>query len=261
MPLPEYDNAAKWGNWLRGLPWWIKVLLGIAVTASTTFFIYERFGPVRALQKENQRLLSEFKQSESDVVALRDRKDELHRENLHLRELIDPIQKKAELLYPELETVAAIARLAEDLQDVRSLATRDVYKPLAQDQKDRMVAALREIRSQSATTNMNVTVTVQQGSSSRARVADDLIRYLNEAGWKAEINSIMAFYSGTPADISITMHPDDMTIAQQFAQIIGGVFINKQFAGHKIDNSARGHLEITINGDPLFSDSGVVTFR
>jgi hypothetical protein len=71
----------------------------------------------------------------------------------------------------------------------------------------------------------------------------------------------MSLYSGTPPDISIEMHPDDMKLAQEFAGIVGTLFINKQFAGIKRNQFSRGHLEITINGDPLFAESGIVTFR
>ena len=39
------------------------------------------------------------------------------------------------------------------------------------------------------------------------------------------------------------------------------IFINKQFGGIKRDKFERGQIEMTINGDPLFAESGIVTFR
>ena len=261
MSIPEYDNISKWAAFFRRLPFWLKTITVVALIAVVTIYLYSRFGPARAFQKDNARLKASLSQSQAEVAALRDKKDELHRENLHLKELIDPIQKKAELLYPELETAAAIAKLAEDVQDVRSLATRDVYKPLAEDKQQEMVAALRALQAQGSFPNLSVTVVVQQGSSSRARVASDLKKYLQDAGWNAEMKSVMSFYSGTPPDISIKMHPEDIPITQQLAGIVGTLFINRQFAGIKREKFERGHIEITINGDPLFSDSGIVTFR
>jgi hypothetical protein len=261
MSIPEYDNAAKWATFFRRLPFWLKALLGMAVIVAVAIFLYARFGPIRELQRENLSLKNGLSQAQSEISSLRDKKDELHRENLHLKELIDPIKKKAELIYPEMEAAAAIAKLAENLQNVRSLATRDVYKPLAQDNKDMMIAALKELQTLHSALPVSVSILVDQGSVPRSRVANDLKQYLQEAGWDVKLSTVMTFYSGTPLDISIKNHPDDMKLAQEFTGIVGRLFINKQFAGIKRDKFSRGHLEIKINGDPLFAESGIVTFR
>jgi predicted RNase H-like nuclease (RuvC/YqgF family) len=173
MSIPEYDNAAKWAAFFRRLPFCLKALLGMALIVAVAIFLYARFGPIGELQRENLSLKNNLSQAQSEISSLRDKKDELHRENLHLKELIDPIKKKAELLYPEMETATAIAKLAEDLQNVRLLATRDVYKPLAQDQKDKMIAALKELQMLHSGLPVSVSIVAQQGSSPRARVAND----------------------------------------------------------------------------------------
>jgi len=160
-----------------------------------------------------------------------------------------------------METAAAIAKLGEDLQHVRSLATRDLYKPLVKEQRDKLVIALKKLLSLHSTPPVNVSIVVQQGNSPRLKVANDLKEYLQEAGWNVKLNPVMSFYSGIPPDISIKMHPDDIKLAQDFAGIVGTLFINKQFSGIKRDKFERGHIEITINGDPLFAESGIVTFR
>jgi hypothetical protein len=108
---------------------------------------------------------------------------------------------------------------------------------------------------------LNVSIVVQQGNSPRVKVANDLKEYLREAGWNVKLNPVMSFYSGISPDISIEMNPDDLILAQGFAQIVGALFINKRFAGIKREKFERGHIKITINGDPLFAESGVVTFR
>lgn len=247
--------------WVRRLPFWVKTIVVAALVAFGAVYLYSRFGPIRELRRKNERLEGSLVQAQAETTTLRDRKDELHRENLHLKELIDPIQKKAELLYPELETAAAIAKLAVDLQDVRSLATRDVYKPLSPALKDRMIAALRSLQLQNAGQDLSVGITVQPGSSTRDRVARDLSRYLQDAGWKVELQFALRLYTGTAPDVSIEMHPDDTPLAQQLAGVVGSLFINQQFAGIRRENISRGHLEIAVNGDPLFSETGMVTFR
>ncbi len=196
------------------------------------------------------------------IDSLTDRKNELHRENLHLKEMIDPIRKKAELLYPEFETAVAISKLARDIENVRSLATRDVYKPLASDQKKKLIEMLRTLRLQYAPFDLSVTIKLQQGSASRAKVANDLKLYLEEAGFITSFTVVMSFFTGgIPPDISIERHPEDIQLAQQLVDVVGTLFINKRFSGKLRDDISRRHLEIYINGDPLFTESGVVSFR
>jgi hypothetical protein len=261
MAIPEYDNAAKWAVFFRSLPMRQKIILGVIVVLILGIFLYFWLGPMRTLRNENEQLKNNLSEAQKEIITVRDKKDELHRENLHLQELIDPIRKKAELLYPEMETAAAIAKLSEDLQNVRSLATRDVYKPLIKEQRDRLVIALKDFLSAHSTLTLTVSIIVQQGNSPRVKVANDLKNYLEEAGCNVKLNPVMSFYSGIPPDISIEMNPEDLGLAQGFAQIVGTLFINKQFAGIKREKFERGHIEITINGDPLFAESGIVTFR
>jgi hypothetical protein len=261
MPIPEYENIAKWLAFFRRLPVWLKTLAIATVVITGGIILYDRFGPIRELRKENQNLMNDLSQAQTEIGTLRDKKNELYLENLHLKELIDPIQKRAELLYPELESAAAIAKLTDDLQNVRSLATQDVYKPLAEDHKDKMIAALRVLHARYSTQTPSVTIVVQQGSSARSKVANDLNQYLREAGWKSEVKSAMLFYKGMPPDISIELHPEDISLVDQLSSIIGTFFINKRFTGIKKHDFSRGHVEITINGDPLFTESGIVTFR
>jgi hypothetical protein len=261
MPVPEYDNLAKWAAFFRRLPLWLKTCAIVLIVAVVSMLAYDRFGPIREIKSRNESLQNNLDEAKSEISKLRDQKNELHRENLHLKGIMAPIQKKAELLYPELETAAAIAKLAEDLEMVRTLATRDVYKPLEEQKKSRMIAALRILHSQYYPLTPSVTIVFQQSSSARAKVADDLKKYLEESGYPTKVNAAMIFYSEIPPDISIKLNPEDVQLAQGLTGIIGTLFINKQFAGIKRDKFARGHLEITINGDPLFTEDGVVTFR
>lgn len=213
------------------------------------------------LKTDNIDLNKQIRKLETELAQDRDAKAVLHRENLHLKKMIDPVKRKAEILYPELETAAAIAKLAEDLQEVRSLATRDVYRPLSQDRKLRLISGLRSIREHNTEFPLSVTIVVQQGSSARAKVATDLMRYMQDAGVTVKKQSAMVFSSGTLHDLSIKMNPKDIPVAKQFANVIATLFINKQFSGVKKDKFVRGQIEIQICGDPLFTDTGVVTFK
>jgi len=261
MSITEYDNAAKWAKFYKSLPRWLKSSVIIGIIAILSIWGYRQWGPVRQLKSANTDLKKKLESTESELAALRDTKNELHRENLHLKELIDPVQRKAEILYPELETAAAMAKLAEDLHEVRSLATRDVYRPLSPDRIAQLTKGLQSINAQAVEFPLTITIVVQQGSSAREKVAADLKRYIQRAGITVKKQSAMLFSTGTLPDISIKMHPEDLTVAEQFASVIGTLFINKQFAGTKKDKFVRGQIEIQISGDPLFTDTGIVTFK
>ena len=261
MAIPEYDNVKKWGNFFRGLPFWLKGLIVGGIVSVAAIWLYTQFGPMRQLKKENKEIRSKLSQAETEISTLRDRKDELHRENIHLKDLIAPIQRRAEQLYPEMETAAAIAKLSEDLELLRSLATKDVYRPLADKNLRQLIVSLEALHQAYPSISPYFSIGVQQGNSTRHKIADDLKKYLIQAGFSAEVRSQMSFYKGIPPDISIKIHPEDLEFAQKLTGIIGSTFINEQFAGVKSDKIERGHFKITINGEPLFTEAGVVTFR
>lgn len=261
MAIPEYDNAVKWVTFFRGLPRGLKVILSIVVILIIVSFVYIWFGPIRDLQYENSQLSTDLAEAQREIASLRDKKNELHRENLNFKDLMDPIQRKAKFIYPEMETAAAIAKLSDDLQNVRSLATRDVYKPLVKQQREKLVIALKELLSSYSALPVKVSIVAQQGNHIRIKVANDLKEYLQEAGWNVKVNVSLSIFGGIPPDITIGTNTIDLSLTKDFKQIVGTLFINKQFEWIKRDELERGQIVININGDPLFFESGIVTFR
>jgi len=260
MSLSEYDNLAKWATLFRRMPFWLKACVVILVISIVSIWAYIQFGPFRQLQSENTRLKNEIAVVERRANDLKDKKDELHRENLYYKNLVAPLQKKAEELYPELESAAALAKLARDLETVRSLATRDVYKPLSQAQRDALVQNLIQIRER-YTNPPKLVIAVEQGNSSRMRVGTDLKSFLDSAGFTTGQRPQQTFRTGAPPDVRITFNPANLQLVQELATVIGQGYINKQFSGKKNEKFGKEEIEIEINGDPLFSEAGIVTFR
>lgn len=260
MTVTDFDNVAKWGRFIQSLPRWQKVLALMILAGVIFAWIYILLGPLRTAQREQARLDEELKQSTSQLASVRDEKATIHRELLSCKEILDPIQKKAVLLYPELENAAALAKLAQDLDDVRSLATRDTYRPLAPQIKERVIQQLRKLRTELGT-NVTVEVAVENGSASRQRVAQALVDVLAESGIVVKGPSgVMSFFNGAPANMSVELNPDDLDTANRFAGPIG-LYINQQMTGINRPKQERGVLKIHIIGDPLFSPEGVVTFK
>ena len=123
MSFFDFDNIRKYGTFWSKLPLWLKGgSVIVAIIALGFFFVH-----YRGLRQKNSDLKDE-------VAKLHVEKAELHREKLHLEEMVGPIYKLTERLYPDLETVTAIARLTEDIENVRALAIR----------KDQEIADLQE---------------------------------------------------------------------------------------------------------------------
>ena len=261
MSMMEYDNAAKWLSFFRRLPVILKSCLGVVAIVVVSIWTYVQFGPMRKLSAENESLLGKLDTAKTELTVMTDRKNELYAETLYLKGILNPIQEKATLLYPELESAAAVARLAGDLQNVRALATREDYKPLPDGMRTSLVGALRSLRSQNPSALTNITVTVLMGSSVRERVANDLAQYLCAAGYRAHVASIMTAYSAERPDIAIYFNPGDVDVVGRLTSIIGTLFINEQFVGVKKNRGVKGDITIAIDGDPVFADSGIVTFK
>ena len=260
MAIPEYENAAKWAAFFRSLPLIQKVILIVIAVFIMGIILFFWLGPMRTLQNENLQLKTDLSEAQKEIATLRDKKDELHRENLYYKNMIEPLQKKAEELYPELEAAAALAKLSEDLETVRSLATRDVYKPLNQSQRDVLFTNLLEIRKR-YTNPPKVVIAIEQGNSSRMRVGSDLKTFLDRAGFTTGQRPQQTFRTGVPPDVRITLNPTNLQFVQELATVIGQSYINKQFSGKKDEKFTKEEIEIEINGDPLFSETGMVTFR
>jgi hypothetical protein len=260
MSVPEYDNIAKWAALFRRMPLWLKAIVVVSTISIASIWVYMQFGPIRQLQSENARLQSELAATDRKANDLKDKKDELHRENLYYKTLVTTIQKKAEELYPELESAAALAKLAEDIQTVRSLATKDLYKPLDPSHSDALVQKLAEIRLRYLNPP-NLVMAVEQGNSSRMRVASDLKGFFDRAGFTTKIRPQQTFRTGVPPDVRVTLNPANLQFVQELVDAVGQGYINKKIAGAKDDKLGVDEIVIEINGDPLFSDTGIVTFR
>jgi len=269
MPIPDYDNAVKWGTLFRKLTKYQKIIAIIIVFLIGGIAFYLWLGPYRSL-KEKYKLSADnltktqnaLTQAKEEIGSLRDKNAKLHRENLHLQGLIDPIKKKAELLYPEMETAAAIAKLSQDLQDVRSLAMRDVYRPLSKEQREKLLNALKQLAFPPGMPPLKFSIRVEQGNLPRAKVGSDLKDYLEECGFAAEFTQGLTMYEDVPPNIYfVVVNKEDAFLANVFMEIIGAHFINADFAWTKNENLERGHIEIVINGDPIFTESGIVSFR
>jgi cell division protein FtsB len=231
MSFLDYDNISKWLGWFSKRSFWFKAVFVGFIIVVLSAWLFVKYGTIRELNEDIADLKQELAQAKSEVSTLRDRKNELHRENLHLQEINTFIQEKAKQLYPEMDPNEAIKRLTEDIKTVRSLATQDVYKPLAAQKKKELISKLKELLAQHTSFTHTVTISYQQVISAHAKVVDDLEQYLGEAGFEVEFGSIMKGYRRNPPNISIKFHPEDEEFVRQFVAALNPLYIDEKFQG------------------------------
>lgn len=261
MNMVDFENFSKWLNFYKRLPLFLRSIILILVIGLLSIWLYLQFGPLRNLKRENKNLKLKLENTQVRLNDITDKKNELHRELLHYKELMNPFQRKAEQLYPELEVSAALSKLAEDLNTVKKIATAGFYKSLSKEYQIKLIGKLKEIYKKYKSLSPLIKINVQQGNNLRNRIANDLEKYLKESGFQTKIISGMFVFTSSTPDIALRCNSKDIEFVKELASAIGPFFINKQFAASKDNGLGRGNIEIIINGEPLFGSSGTVSFR
>lgn len=194
------------------------LILGAVIALGITYY-----GPLQTLKKENKELQKDIKavqqdltRSQQDVSTVRARNEELHRENLYYKEILDPIQKKANQMYPELETSAALSRLAKNINKVFNLATRDIYRPLDQDLRAKIVSDLEKVAGRFGPFFVKVVTNYQYGTTNRKELADEIVSVLQSAGISAKTEVLIILYARKPPSIQVQVNPEDVELSESF---------------------------------------------
>jgi len=175
------------------------------------------------------------------------------------RGTFDPIRKKAEQLYPDLEADAAIAKLATDIETVRGLATREDFRPLSEEKAEEVIAGLKEIKVKLNYAFSSIKIQFQQNSSTRKRVAEELKDLFQKAGYdNVSTNGVLSF--NPQENVQFAVYPDNAELVKDLAHVLS-LFMNTKFKGNLNKELAKDSLEITIIGEPIFTDEGVILFR
>lgn len=242
----EYDNIKKWWDAFAKLPKRKKIPIVFIILIGIATLIWW-----------NQHRIS---QKNEVISSLRFENEKLQRENLHLKEIINPIEQKAKELFPELETSAAMAKISEDIEKVRALATRDIYQPLNPELRTKIINTLKTLHSKYSQSNPRIKVGVEKGNKNRELLSVELIEILIEADFRAEkMPSYIIVTSGPQADIAIKFNPESIGFAQELVSILN-LFINTQFYGSKGKKLGKNTFEVYIDGTPQFLPNGSVAF-
>ena len=162
------------------------------------------------------------------------------------------------LIYRGHKKDRKISNLQNQLESVRQVATRDIYRPLSLQLRQEIVLSLQRFKSQYSDFDMKLSVTSEKSNRNRDYVAKDLARLFEDAGLEAKTTSPLI--TNLNGDVFITLNPADLKLANQLSQVMVK-FINIKFQGREDQTLPRGTFKIHVAGDPLFSTEGVVSFR
>jgi len=275
----EYDELNKWRQWLARLwkhPAKRKALIilapiGLAVVVgaylATDYLPYrtknarligENDGLKKTAESQRDELAKVRQDSANELAKLRHENENLVSENNRLKIVINPIERRAKEIYPELETGAALAKLAKDLEDVRSLATRSMFRPAT---PDVINTALHWLSAVPNATSTVVTVQYEKGSVQRQKVADELVDILTRAGFKASnAGGLLTMLKGPEPNISVSARSNNLAQAESLLRAVTP-FIHSTFVMVQNERLATNTLEIHLFGSPAFLPNGSVVFE
>lgn len=266
MDLPDQKNTQAWAKWVskqwktkRGRLWLIAATVSVILTA--VGYHCSQVSTLRS-QKDNLgiRLKFEREQNDRDVAAFRHTNQLLVMENSRLQTLLDPIQRKAKNLYPELENAAAVAKLANDLDTVRVLALKDVFRRPSPEMEARVDKALGEFKARYADWQPAVRVEVESGSIARRRVAEGLGRMLQKHSLGAFASGLLSVGNAPEAPITLSFGANDDSYPKAFQQAISPL-VSGEVALHRDTRMGTNALRLYLNGAPLFGPAGQAVFQ
>ena len=143
------------------------------------------------------------------------------------------------------------------------LETRPFFKPLDPEQHESIVLQLREVREKFKKQLRSVNIQADAGSATRRQLAQQITEVLNDAGFQSRVSVVNSTPANPPPpfrSIDISPNPQDLELARAIAAALG-IFIVTEISITETPGRTKGVLVLSVNGDPLFSKDGNVTFR
>jgi hypothetical protein len=189
----------------------------------------------------------------------------------NLQRRIDPFVTLATARYPSLPPEKALEKLANDVKELRhrteqldartqEISARDFFHPLSSDRRQLVVNNLRELLHRFPQRDISLVVSLETGHTGRQKIAKELIDILKEAGINVSgPTSVMTFSKGVSPPIIMELNPVDDDIGRFLAEALQPL-LRVTFTGRKKKEIPAGKITIRLQGEPLFSDAGVITF-
>jgi hypothetical protein len=209
--------------------------------------------------------VEEIQRQDRELATLRHENQNLVVENNRLKIVLDPVERKAKELYPDLEASAAISKLAKDLEDVRNLATRVEFKPLSVELRKQVLADLNQVHQLSAGEKVRFVIGYEHGSEGRAKLAEELAKLLKESGMSVvfqgagEYSTVGQSFE-TPVRVFVHLDSPAQNLYHGTAPAISRL-LTSGVVGLGNPNTDTNEVVVQILGIPAFLPDGSVIFQ
>lgn len=203
-----------------------------------------------------------IKIKDEELSSLRHENSKIHQENLHLKEIIEPIRKIAADFYPHLEISVAVARLSQEIKELRKRVSEDDFHPLDENIKKEIISNLSSFYREHKNTIQPIDVSISLGNENRSLLRRELVDILIESGFEIGIQAHLLGHKDTEFPLGIGFNPNEENFVREFAKILNKfIKTNKYFNLARSKNHPTGKLSINIYHDPKFQSNGIVVFR
>lgn len=211
---------------------------------------------------------SDAEERESKAIEDRER---IKKELDELQEQIKPVIQLATEKYPSLDIEDALAKLAEEVQDLQKqneelqrqtkyLSARDYFHPLNSNTKSIVLERLKQVKDSLGDREIEISIISEPGNINRQRVAKELVAILKESNFKTSGPAqAMVFSKSVLPPVRISINRSDADIARGLSFALNP-FLNVKFSGKVKNDYTPGKINIEIYGNPIFKEDGVVTF-
>lgn len=202
------------------------------------------------------------------VSRLRHEAETLRQDNAQLRQALLStknalalFERKANELYPDLNTPEAMARLVSELEEMSRLSLRTVFRSLNADLHRELVSRLRGVGERYQGLSPTVLVKFQQGDGNLDRVANELVKLLELTGIEADMTPTTATSTDRQlASVVLICQRDTVPFAEGLMKALTPLF-STPMTGQIQHGMPTGKLHLQFYGTPQFLRNGTIRFE
>lgn len=255
-----YDKKTKKHKIIRSLLPYLVILM----TVITAIIVISDNTSSEKLETELKQLT---KNSELSIELANKRETEAIKEIGELKELLKPFVEIADRNYPNMDKNLALNKLADELETVKEIATKDIFKPYSENNKSLLVKQLKTIFNRYPESPI-IKFYIQQGTSNNNKVLKDLTSLLTQAGFSTETK--LGFYPRTNLEYAWEIHTLSKN-AKLIIEIFDSIksYINPHYGIAFRDDEKwikeqgefpDGEIDIFIYESPNFNNDGQITY-
>lgn len=151
--------------------------------------------------------------------------------------------------------------LDQSKAEVEQIKNRNVFRPIAPQLRQELVAYLRQLGVQAENMPPSLSISIQSGSRNRVLVRDQIIEIFREAGLQAQIAGVrQTFSQGAMPVLNMRIASATENLANAVIKALNA-FMKVEYRGYRVETVPVGSIELDINGEPEFAPDGTFTLK